>query len=123
MIRGARRCVVATAGGDPGWFGDIQQTGPVTFSSGTKEPIVTHSSMVTVNGKQVNFGNLPADKAEQIKAAFGMMDQMLTPMVMTSGDGDLTDRLEELKEARDKGLITEDEYQQVRKAILDSLGK
>lgn len=128
IIRGAqRRKIPAVSTGDnPGWFGDVQQAVPVTFSSGSKDPFVTRTSMVTVNGKQVNFGDLPADQAEQIKAAFGMMDQMLsqtTPTVITGSDSDLTDKLEELKEARDKGLISEDEYQHVRKSILDSLGK
>lgn len=35
--------------------------------------------------------------------------------------GDLTDRLEEIKEALDKGLISQEEYNRLRRRILDDL--
>lgn len=82
--------------------------GRVTFRTGSRDR------------DTVQPANLPPAAARLVQQLLeGMSSAGLNAAV--SG-GDLADRLEQLQEARDRGFITEDEYQRLRQRILDSLG-
>ncbi len=120
--------------GNPINVGDFQ-----SFSSGQQ---VSSATVFTVDGKQVNMGDLPPEMvermqqavkqvnmgnlspemAQRIQDALGRLGTMMENGNFVMQGGDLTHKLEQLKEARDKNLITEEEYQRLRKAILDHLG-
>jgi Short C-terminal domain len=52
-------------------------------------------------------------------AARGQIDQ---PMPTTQNKFDLTDALQELEDARAKGLISEAEYQKLRQKVMERFG-
>lgn len=81
---------------------------------------VTHT-VVSVSGQTLDSANLPPETARMMQQLLdGLSGAGFNAAAMNSGD-DLADRLEQLKEARDKGLISGDEYERVRQQILDSL--
>lgn len=107
MVRGAaRRAARAAAGVDA-----IGQ--PLVFQTGGPGRTAT---VVTIQGGDIGQADLPQDAAHVVQQ---MLDSMgsFTPV----RGGDLTDRLEEIKEALDKGLISQEEYDRLRRRILDDL--
>jgi hypothetical protein len=84
------------------------------------------ATVITMNGQQVSQSDLPHDTAQlvnQVLDNMGAMMNNVNPKVwtMTTG-GDLTDKLRQLQDAKDQGLISQDEYDRLRKEILDNLG-
>jgi putative oligomerization/nucleic acid binding protein len=79
---------------------------PVTPVIVTRQP----ASKIVVNGQEVDA--VPPEVDKILKGMFG--DTM-------QNRGNLADRLRQLQEARDAGLISSDEYERVRQQILDSM--
>jgi|FLYN01.1.fsa_nt_gi hypothetical protein len=77
----------------------------------------THASVITVNGQQVD--SLPPEAAEVLQQV--MSGFQATASQLASQQNDLPGKLRQLQEARDAGLITEDEYNRVRQQILDKM--
>jgi len=65
----------------------------------------------TVNGFEVNLDGLTSEKLQALK----------TQMQAFSTGGDLTTKLRQIQEAKDKGLISSDEYDRLRQRILDDV--
>jgi hypothetical protein len=74
----------------------------IGFSDGT----------LKVNGFEIKLDGLTQEK----------IDAMKSQMQATAGGGDLTAKLHQLQEAKDKGLISSDEYDRLRQRILDDMG-
>lgn len=66
--------------------------------------------VLKVGGMQIKMDNLNPD---QIKSQMGVFS--------TGGSGDLTDKLRQLQEAKDNGLISSSEYDRLREKILNDL--
>ncbi len=83
------------------------------FNAGGSNPknIDFQDGVLKVNGFEINMGNLSPEKIDALKA------QMQT----FSSGGDLTTKLKQLQEAKDKGLISTDEYDRLRQRILDDV--
>jgi hypothetical protein len=62
------------------------------------------------------YSQIPPEKMEQVQQVLGQFGAMFG-----TGQGNLSKRLQDLEDARNKNLISESEYQRVRQAILDSL--
>jgi hypothetical protein len=75
-------------------------------------------SIITMNGKQTNFTDLPPETAQKIEQTLGKLGMMMTSGTFTMHSGDLSDKLQQLQEARDKNLITQEEYDRIRTEIL-----
>lgn len=93
------------------------------FTVDAQNPSVRSATVITMNGQQVGAADLPPETAQ-------MINQLLGGLTATIGDanwmqagnqGDLTEKLEQLKEALDKGLISAEEYDRLRKQILDTM--
>ncbi|NWG17718.1 MAG: SHOCT domain-containing protein [Chloroflexi bacterium] len=102
MVRGAAR----RAAGDMDTIGQ-----PLVFQTGGPGRTTT---VVTIQGGDIGQADLPQDAARVVQQ---MLDSM-SGFAPTQG-GDLTARLEEIKEALDKGLISQEEYDRLRRRILD----
>lgn len=93
------------------------------MKSGTTFPNpVMESHVIDLRGNQ-NWDNadIPPQAKQVIDNLFGNMAQMGTTMAAgNSTSVNLSDKLAQLDEARNKGLINDIEYQQARKAILDN---
>jgi hypothetical protein len=61
-------------------------------------------------------GEIPPETMEKLQQVMGQIGTLFAANKET-----LTERLQELEEARNKGLITDSEYSRVRQAILDSM--
>jgi hypothetical protein len=90
----------------------LRQVGPTRVSS---------SSVVMVNGKPVDPATLSPAINAQIQQAMAMLGTTMESMPTADGQPDLAAQLEQLTEARDKGLISSEEYARLRQAILDKL--
>lgn len=100
------------------------------------------STHVTINGRQADLSEIPeslqglfnsvmrgvsqtgpagffsiSNITELVKQLDGLSQQGL---VHPTGAGDLSDRLEQLKEAHDQGLLQDDEYARLRQQLLDN---
>lgn len=64
----------------------------------------------TINGFEVNLDGLTPEKIQDLKM-----------QIRSAGTGDLTAKLRQLQDAKDKGLISTDEYDRVRQRILDDI--
>jgi hypothetical protein len=82
---------------------------------------VSSSSVVMVNGKPVDPATLSPAINAQIQQAMAMLGTTMESMPTADGQPDLAAQLEQLTEARDKGLISSEEYARLRQAILDKL--
>jgi putative oligomerization/nucleic acid binding protein len=101
-------------------FGKPINTGD--FQARTAGQPVQSATVVTLGGKQMNLADLPPETAQLVQQMLGKLGSLADAgHIVVPGD-DLTDKLEQLKEARDKNLITQEEYDRARKAILDHLG-
>jgi PAS domain-containing protein len=95
----------------PGQF-VLRQVGPTR---------VQNSTLVTMDGKQVDPTTLSPEINTKIQQAMAMLGTTLDSMPMATEQTDLAAQIEQLQEARDKGLISGEEYERLRKAILDKL--
>jgi hypothetical protein len=82
------------------------------------------ATVITMNGQQVTQADLPPETAQLVNQVLnnlgGMMNSASTWTMPTGGD--LTDKLRQLQDAKDKGLLSQDEYDRLRQEILDNLG-
>jgi hypothetical protein len=89
---------------------------------GTQQGQTRSGPVISVTHSSVPLQDLPPEKMQQIQDAINMaMGAAGQSWQMPKDDTDLADRLAQIKEARDKGLVTEEEYQALRKAILDRM--
>lgn len=106
-------------------LGGDAPVGTPTVITADSGPMTRTGTVVTVNGKQVSAGDLPPETAQLVNQLLGGMTSMMGNTSQWTTDAnqndDLTDKLQQLQEARDKGLISAEEYDRLRKAILDSL--
>jgi hypothetical protein len=73
----------------------------------------------TIDLRGGSTANIPPEAMERLQEVFGKLGMAFSSMSDINQD-DLTDRMEELKEALDKGLITQEEYESVRQRLLDN---
>jgi hypothetical protein len=73
----------------------------------------------TIDLRGGSTANIPPEAMERLQEVFGKLGMAFSSMSDINQD-DLTDRMEELKEALDKGLITQEEYETVRQRLLDN---
>lgn len=66
-------------------------------------------------------GNVPPEAMATLQDVFGRLGVAFSAMG-DMNDDDLAGRMEELKEALDKGLITQEEYDRVRQNLLNNFG-
>lgn len=127
MVRGARRRAVSSVVGNPASFGgfDAQRKTPFvsTYEFDFRQPGQS-ATVVTMNGKQISPSELPNDTAQLVNEVLsnlgGIMDNAQTWTPTTGGS--LTEKLQQLQDAKDKGLISQDEYDRLRQEILDNMG-
>lgn len=84
------------------------------------------STVVTVNGQPGNLADLSPETAQMVQQMLGGLGTVMKmsnfdQQAQTPLQGDLTDKLQQLQEAKDKNLITQEEYDRMRKDILDQL--
>ncbi|MBA3869072.1 MAG: SHOCT domain-containing protein, partial [Anaerolineae bacterium] len=79
--------------------------------NGTKQ-IDFDDGTLKVNGFEIKMDGLTQEKIEALKSQ----------MQVSAGGGDLTTKLKQIQDAKDNGLISSDEYDRLRKKILDDLG-
>jgi hypothetical protein len=82
------------------------------------------SSMTVVDLRDGSFqnGEIPSEKLAQAKQILDSMGfNGAFPTAMTGGGASLAERLKQLDEARNQGLITQDEYECSRQSILDNI--
>lgn len=108
-------------------------TNAVGFDLPMNQPFTrsTSSTVITLDGKTVQASDLPPETARQLNDMLNLAgmkldaltrDQVVSGTSVGSGmTSDLTSRLKQIEQARDAGLITEDEYSRLRREILDSL--
>jgi len=108
------------------WRGTRSIMKQVVTASSTGNPVVvTRSgqpvSRVIINGKAVD--QMPADIDQMLKGFFGDDFQAGSTgnIAPAQGSGNLADRLRQVQEARDAGLISKEEFERVRQQILDSM--
>jgi hypothetical protein len=85
----------------------------------------TQSSMTVVDLRDGSYqsGEIPPEKlaqAKQIMDSLGFGNAFPTTMG-AAGGASLAERLKQLDEARNQGLITQDEYERSRQSILDNI--
>jgi hypothetical protein len=108
-----------------GFGGSVVQTGqPSMFG----QPVTTSTTYMTVDGKQVDPSQVPPEKMQQIQDVFKALGmnapQMGSNMVSSSTPmtgADFVAQLKQLEDARNQNLITQDEYDRMRKEILDKM--
>ena len=74
------------------------------------------SNVLDMRDGSYQSGEIPPETMEKLQQVMGQFGAILGAEKET-----LTERLQQLEEARDKGLISESEYRQVRQTILDSM--
>ncbi len=80
-------------------------------SSSNVQNIDFQDGALSVNGFQVKLDGLTPEKVQALKAQ----------MQAAAEGGDLTTKLRQLQDAKDKGLISSDEYDRLRQKILDDI--
>jgi hypothetical protein len=117
-VRRANRRVMTTA---TDWFGQTSNSGQpgsgVVFK--TIEPGQT-ATFISMNGQPVNPGDLPPETAAKLQSVMNMLGTSMNA-VNSTPQASLVAQLEQLQQARDKGLISQSEYDQLRQEILDKL--
>ncbi|MBZ0281964.1 MAG: SHOCT domain-containing protein [Anaerolineae bacterium] len=132
MRRAAKRTFDQPADYMPGFgssstvfnMGGNNPVGTPTVITADSGPMTRSGTVVTVNGKQVSTGDLPPETARIVNQLLGGMSSMMgdaSQWTTATDQNDLTDKLQQLQEARDKGLISTEEYDRLRRTILDSL--
>jgi uncharacterized membrane protein len=89
------------------------------------------STTVTVDGKQTNLSSMPPETARILQQTLGKLGMSLDEIqeaaaqstVSAGGNvqGTLVDRLQQLQDAYNRGLITSEEYERTKQAILDNM--
>jgi hypothetical protein len=122
ITRGAMQGQFATLNDFSKSWGQTQDNQPVrVYTRGGQSPNSPQVTVVSTEGRGLD--DLPpqaADMVRQMMAGFGATAEQASNFNMPTG-GDLTERLRQLQEARDQGLISEQEFQRIRQQILDSL--
>lgn len=119
-----------------GFIGGTRKMTQQMFSSAAGPGVVVRTGLMgstpqitttTWSGTATDLDNLPPEQAESVRQALNTVDSLFGSMGMGQfattpfSDADLAGRLEQLKEALDKGLITQSEYDRVRQQILDNM--
>jgi hypothetical protein len=91
---------------------------PSTTFSYQVDPRFSKESVVFVNGKPGTAADIPPQAAKVLEGLLGGFAGTAMQAAI-KGEGTLPDKLEQLKEALDKGLITQAEHDRLRQAILD----
>jgi Short C-terminal domain len=91
------------------------------FRAGVSGEPFHSSTIITRDGKQASLADLPPETAQLVEQALGKLSMMMNAGGFVVHGGDLADKLRQLQEARDKNLITQDEYERIRKEILDHM--
>jgi hypothetical protein len=87
------------------------------FGQAASQPIRS-GTVITINGKTATQADLPPQAAKVLESLLGGFAGTAMQAAI-KGEGTLPDKLEQLKEALDKGLITQAEHDRLRQAILD----
>lgn len=74
-----------------------------------------HSSVIDLRSNTLKQGQIPPETQAQIQAIFSQMGDAF------ANNDSLADKLQQLEEARQQGLISQAEYERTRQAILDSM--
>lgn len=90
--------------------------GLVLFSSGYSAAIRKRQQPNVISGAAVMSADLSPETAQTVEQLLREMDTMTN-----FPKGDLADKLRQLQTARNQGLITADEFERVRKEILNKL--
>lgn len=132
VFKGMRKLsqdIVGTAGGGVMPGGQPQ----MFYNNLSGQPVRTSSATyMTVDGKQINPNDIPPEKMQQIQDVFKSFGMTLPPNAtgsvttnsynMTGNAGaDLVTQLRQLEDAKTQNLITQEEYDRLRKEILDKL--
>jgi hypothetical protein len=117
--RAASFASIAAGAGD-----DVIDVGGMKVRISQSPPIVVGGSKTAAPGEAgspaapddgvIDVGGMKVRISQSPPIVIGASSTTSTP------GGSLTDKLQELKDALDKGLITQDEYDRMRKEILDS---
>ncbi|MBL8153813.1 MAG: SHOCT domain-containing protein [Anaerolineae bacterium] len=122
--RAASFASIGAAAGD-----DVIDVGGMKVRISQSPPIVVGSSKSSTRSGESAPASPDVSVSEDGVIDVGGMKVRISqspPIIMGTSSttsipgGSLTDKLQELKDALDKGLITQDEYDQMRKEILDS---
>jgi hypothetical protein len=127
MWKGTRQLIQGVAGASNGGI-----TQPQMFynSSTTGTPVTSSATFVTVDGKQVDPSTLSPEQQAKIKQAFDMLGMQMPqtgnvisrpPSSSPMSGEDLVTRLQQLEAARNQNLISQEEYDRLRKEILNGL--
>ena len=87
-------------------------------------PIQAGQAAIRTSVVQMDKGDIDAGNVgEMLQEVFSRLQNANYTVVSSSmgGADDLTEKLRQLKEARDSNLISQDEYERIRAAILDKL--
>lgn len=87
---------------------------PQAFTTGDGVTVITASS-------EIPAADITT-ASETTKRLFDMLNENMPLMTQSGKSFDLTDALQELEDARTKGLISEDEYQRLRQKVMDRFG-
>ncbi len=124
VMRKLSENVVGTMGG-----GVMPSNQPQMFYTDVSgQPRTTSTSVYTVNGQPMNAADIPPEKMEQIQnvlKTFGMnvpqSGVMSTMNPNADAGANLVAQLKQLEDARNQNLITQEEYDRLRKEILDKM--
>ena len=95
----------------------MQSVVPISVFGSQPGESFSKVSVVTVNGQPVD--NIPPEAAEVLRQVMGGFQT--TASQFASGSNDLAGKLRQLQEARDAGLITEEEFSRLRQQIMDKM--
>jgi hypothetical protein len=88
------------------------------FFGGSSGQPIRSGTVITINGKTATQADLPPQAAQVLENLLGGFAGTAMQAAI-KGEGSLPDKLEQLKVALDKGLITQAEHDRLRQAILD----
>jgi hypothetical protein len=80
------------------------------------------SVTVTMGSQSMDMKDLPESAQQFLTQTLDDLDKMMPPLEMSTPQ-DLSKRLEEIQNLRDKGVITSEEYERMRQNLLDSWAK
>jgi hypothetical protein len=79
----------------------------------------SQSVTVTMGSQSMDMKDLPESAQQFLKQTLDDLDKMMPPLDMKTPQ-DLSKRLEEIQGLRDKGVITSEEYEDMRQKLLDN---
>ncbi|MEZ4669221.1 MAG: SHOCT domain-containing protein [Anaerolineae bacterium] len=114
--RSVQTTVYATSGSKVGQPGvTVQQFSSFGDSSSPIDGLEINEGGIKFGGMEIRMDSLTSERVQTLR------QQMQSAMQSGTGSGDLSSKLRQLQEARDAGLITGDEYERLRKEVLDNL--